>query len=588
MRQASLAAPRCARQAGALRRFAASATAAPEVATATDAAAPVPPGVAGAVVGAVATMKLDAQALAGMTDAEVLNLLNEGALSVHTLESTLGNSTRAVYLRRAHTAAQIDERVPHIVKDVPALEAIEDLPVTDFDTEGFYNQVLGANCESVIGYLPLPVGKVGPLKVDGRELHVPLATTEGALIASTNRGARAITLGGGATTVVTGDGMTRAPLLRMASLADAARIQQYLEDPDNVAKVIAAFNSTTRFGKMVNVKAFNAGRFVFLRFRCKTGDAMGMNMISKGVSAALDAIADEFPGARLLSLSGNACTDKKPSAINWIEGRGKSVTCEAVIPKDVVKKVLKTNVDALVELNVAKNLIGSAVAGSIGGYNAHAANIVSAVFLATGQDVAQNVESSTCMTLMEKDGETGDLICSVTMPSIEVGTVGGGTTLPAQSACLRLLGIKGAADLVPGTHASMLARAVAASVLCGELSLMAALTSGDLVSSHMKLNRKPADAAPTRSFSTKRAASGSDDAEADAAVALEAAGAPSRVVNAFRESGRASYSSAAAVETLRYATASDSPGRAYFKSASMSPAQQRVAAATFEPLLTTP
>ena len=138
----------------------------------------------------------------------------------------------------------------------------------------------------------------------------------------------------------------------------------------------------------------------------------------------------EFPNATLVSLSGNVCSDKKPSAVNWINGRGRSVACEVIIPKAIVEKTLKTTVRNIIDLNINKNLVGSAMAGSLGGFNAHAANIVSAIFLATGNDSAQNVESSTCITLMEANGE--DLHVSVTMPSVEVGTVGGGTTLLAQ------------------------------------------------------------------------------------------------------------------------------------------------------------
>jgi hydroxymethylglutaryl-CoA reductase (NADPH) len=144
-----------------------------------------------------------------------------------------------------------------------------------------------------------------------------------------------------------------------------------------------------------------AGRTLYVRFATSTGDAMGMNMISKGTEKALETMSEYFPEMSVLALSGNYCTDKKPAAINWIEGRGKSVVAEAVIPGKVVKSVLKTTVADLVNLNIKKNLIGSAMAGSIGGFNAHAANILTAMFLATGQDPAQNVESSNCITLME-------------------------------------------------------------------------------------------------------------------------------------------------------------------------------------------
>jgi len=144
-----------------------------------------------------------------------------------------------------------------------------------------------------------------------------------------------------------------------------------------------------------------AGRTLYVRFATKTGDAMGMNMISKGTEAALARMQLEFPTMIVLALSGNYCTDKKPAAINWIEGRGKSIVAEAVIPGKIVESVLKTTVKGLVEVNIKKNLIGSAMAGSVGGFNAHAANILTAIFLACGQDPAQNVESSNCITLME-------------------------------------------------------------------------------------------------------------------------------------------------------------------------------------------
>ncbi|GMF04378.1 unnamed protein product [[Candida] boidinii] len=158
-----------------------------------------------------------------------------------------------------------------------------------------------------------------------------------------------------------------------------------------------------------------------------------MNMISKGVEFALKYMIEEcgFEDMDVISLSGNYCIDKKPAAINWIEGRGKGIVAEARIPKETVQKTLKSDVDALVELNIDKNLVGSAMAGSVGGFNAQAANLVTAIYLATGQDPAQNVESSNCITLMKKL-PNGDLSISVSMPSIEVGTIGGGTVLDPQ------------------------------------------------------------------------------------------------------------------------------------------------------------
>ncbi|KAG6401458.1 hypothetical protein SASPL_138315 [Salvia splendens] len=226
---------------------------------------------------------------------------------------------------------------------------------------------------------------------------------------------------------------------------------------------------------------------------------MGMNMVSKGVQNTLDFLTNQFPDMDVMGISGNYCSDKKPAAVNWIEGRGKSVVCEAVIQGDIVNKVLKTDVASLVELNMLKNLTGSAVAGALGGFNAHASNIVSAIYIATGQDPAQNIESSHCITMMEAVNDGKDLHVSVTMPCIEVGTVGGGTQLASQSACLNLLGVKGANKEAPGSNARLLATIVAGSVLAGELSLMSAIAAGQLVKSHMKYNRSNKDVANIKS-----------------------------------------------------------------------------------------
>jgi len=200
---------------------------------------------------------------------------------------------------------------------------------------------------------------------------------------------------------LTQDCMTRGPAIDFPSIVTAAQAKQWLDSEAGYAEIKAAFELTSRFAKLQRLKTALAGRTLYVRFATTTGDAMGMNMISKGTDKALEVLQARFPEMVILTLSGNYCTDKKPAAINWIEGRGKSVVAEAVIPGAVVKSVLKTSVDVLCNLNMKKNLMGSAMAGSVGGFNAHAANILTAMFLATGQDPAQNVESSNCMTLME-------------------------------------------------------------------------------------------------------------------------------------------------------------------------------------------
>ena len=201
--------------------------------------------------------------------------------------------------------------------------------------------------------------------------------------------------------MLTKDGMTRGPAIDFPSVVMAADAQAWIATEEGYGTIKEAFESTSRFAKLRDLKTAMAGRTLYVRFATATGDAMGMNMISKGTERALDVMRARYPEMDVLALSGNYCTDKKPAAINWIEGRGKSVVAEAVIPGTVVKSVLKTSIGALCNLNVKKNLVGSAMAGSVGGFNAHAANILTAIFLATGQDPAQNVESSNCMTLME-------------------------------------------------------------------------------------------------------------------------------------------------------------------------------------------
>lgn len=421
-----------------------------------------------------------------LSDNEVFQHLVDGSLKDYELEKKLGDYERAVSVRR-----MLYEHL--LEKDLSII------PYQHYD----YNKVFGANCEIVIGYVPIPLGVVGPLVLNGEPIYIPMATTEGCLVASTNRGCKAITAGGGACSVVLRDAITRAPCVRLPSSMRAAALKRWISQPENYEVVEAAFNSTTNFGRLVSIDATVAGRNVYLRFACMSGDAMGMNMVSKGCLKSIEVLEREFPDMELVALSGNMCTDKKPSAINWILGRGKSIVVEAVIPESIVKSVLKCTVHSMIETNRQKNHLGSAMAGSIGGFNAHAANIVTAVYLATGQDPAQNVESSNCITNMELAEDGKSLHVSVTMPSVEVGTVGGGTHLPAQAGCLDICGVRGAAkgpDSMPGDNSRKLAQIVGGAVLAGELSLMAALAANQLVSAHMQHNRKPqTDAAAVHS-----------------------------------------------------------------------------------------
>uniref|UniRef100_A0AAR2KM38 3-hydroxy-3-methylglutaryl coenzyme A reductase n=1 Tax=Pygocentrus nattereri TaxID=42514 RepID=A0AAR2KM38_PYGNA len=410
-----------------------------------------------------------------LSNAEVIGLVENRSILGYRLEAALETPERGVAIRREMLSSKL-----------PQPSALETLPYRDYD----YSKVMGSNCENVIGYVPVPVGVAGPLLLDGKEFYIPMATTEGCLVASTNRGCRAITLSGGASACVLADGMTRGPVVQLPSACRAAEVKSWLESSEGFKVVKEAFDHTSRFARLDRLQISLAGRNLYIRFQSQTGDAMGMNMLSKGTEQGLSRLREQFPDLRVLAVSGNYCTDKKPAAVNWIHGRGKSTVCEATIPAKVVREVLKTSTAALVELNISKNLVGSAMAGSIGGFNAQAANIVAAVYIACGQDPGQTVGSSNCITLMEAVGSDGEDLCiSCTMPSIELGTVGGGTNLPPQQACLQMLGVQGARADCPGENARTLAQVVCATVMAGELSLMAALAAGHLVKSHLTLNR---------------------------------------------------------------------------------------------------
>jgi len=336
------------------------------------------------------------------------------------------------------------------------------------------------NIENMIGAVQIPLGVAGLLKVNGEyadaEYYIPLATTEGALVASVNRGCSVITKSGGANVRVFEDEMTRAPVFKLESLDRTKKFYEWVKSPEIFEQMKTVAEKTTRFGKLLSVKPFVTGTYVYLRFSYDTKDAMGMNMVTIATDAVMHLIEDEF-GAHPITLSGNMCTDKKPASISTILGRGKTVVAEVTIPEEIVKETLKCTPDAMFEVNYSKNLLGSARAGALG-FNAHAANVIAAVYLACGQDAAHVVEGSTAITSMELT-KYGEIHCSVTLPALPVGTVGGGTGLGTQRDCLNILGVAGTGD-IPGINSRKFAEIVASAVLAGEISLIGAQAAGHL------------------------------------------------------------------------------------------------------------
>lgn len=337
------------------------------------------------------------------------------------------------------------------------------------------------NIENMIGTVQIPLGYAGPVRIRGSvangEFLVPLATTEGALLASISRGMSVMNQGSGVRTMVFGDAMTRAPIMKVRDLDHAIEVIDWIDSHGE--EIDDAVSGTTSHGKLIRIDKYPDGRNLFLRFSFETGDAMGMNMATIA-SEAVCRLIEKETGAVMISVSGNMCSDKKPAAINMINGRGKTVVAESRIPKDVVESKLHATAAQITDTNNRKNLVGSSIAGTLGA-NAHAANMVAALYIATGQDPAQVVGAS--MTITTCEDLDGDLYICVRMPVVEVGTVGGGTRLPCQSEALQMIGCLGEGK------AKKLSEIVAATVLAGELSTLAAQAAGQLGSAHQALGR---------------------------------------------------------------------------------------------------
>lgn len=342
--------------------------------------------------------------------------------------------------------------------------------------------------ENSTTFATIPMQQVGPIKITGpivnEEVTVPMATYETPVWPSTGRGARVSMQSGGIQTVIVDERMSRSIAVKAENAEAAVRVlQDVVARKNDVERITQA---TSRFARFQDLHFQIVGNMLYVRLEMTTGDASGHNMVTKAADALMNWMLHEFPELDYVSVSGNFCTDKKVSAVNGILGRGKNVVAELTIPEKICRRYLKTTPEKLVDINIKKNLYGSIIAGGVRTANAHFANMLLAFYLATGQDAANIIEGSQGFVSAETVGS--DLYFAVTLPNLIVGTVGAGKGLEFVEKNLAMMGCK--QERQPGDNARRLAAIAAATVLCGELSLLAALTNpGELMQAHESLER---------------------------------------------------------------------------------------------------
>jgi len=354
--------------------------------------------------------------------------------------------------------------------------------LTHVGSYSFDPAVLPGNIENFLGVAQVPIGLAGPLRVNGEhadgDFYIPLATTEGTLVASYNRGMRLLTEAGGVRATVVDDRMQRAPVFILDDARAARDLAAWIREQHDAIR--SAAESTTSIGRLVEIEQYHVGPLLYLRFDYTTGDAAGQNMVGRATWAACECIVANHPGHPRYVLSGAIDTDKKHSQLNVLRTRGKRVVAEAVIPAALLEQHMGVTPGQLFGMRQISQA-GGILAGS-SNYGAHAANGLAALFIATGQDAANIAESHTAITYAQVL-DNGDYYWSITLPALIVATVGGGTGLPTQRECLEILGCAG-----PGGVAK-LAEICAAVVLAGEVSLASAVLAGDWVTSHERLGR---------------------------------------------------------------------------------------------------
>jgi hydroxymethylglutaryl-CoA reductase (NADPH) len=337
--------------------------------------------------------------------------------------------------------------------------------------------------ENCIGTVKIPVGIAGPLRVRGMfasgDYYVPLATTEAALVASYSRGAHVITEAGGCVSILLHEGVSRTPGFAFRSLVSAGLFAMWCIEHRHELRTAAG--QTTKHGELLDIGVAIEGNHVYLLLEFVTGDASGQNIVTIATQAVCDYIAENSPlKAEYSFVEANLSGDKKATAHSFISVRGKKVSTEVTLPRELVEKRLHTTPVHL-EQYWKMSAVGAIQSGSIG-VQGHFANALAALYIACGQDPACVAESAVGVTRMDVT-QSGDLYVSVTLPSIMVGTVGGGTALPTQAACLNILGMAGAG------HAQALAEICGALALAGEISLTAAICANEFARAHEKLAR---------------------------------------------------------------------------------------------------
>ncbi|WP_207063845.1 hydroxymethylglutaryl-CoA reductase [Motiliproteus sp. SC1-56] len=335
---------------------------------------------------------------------------------------------------------------------------------------------------------PVPMRLVGPVRITGEtvdeELVVPLATYESPLWPSVGRGARVTKLAGGIRATLVDDRMSRSVLLEARDAGQALVALNSLKS--RLPEMNEQVGRSSRFARLIDMHSQQVANMIYLRLEFTTGDASGHNMVTHAADQLIPWILEQYPSLSYVSISANYCSDKKATAVNGILGRGKYVVTEVTIPRELCLRRLKTTPEKVVELNIKKNLIGTLMAGGVRSANAHFANMLLAFYLATGQDAANIVEGS--QGVVHAEVRDGDLYFSATLPNLIMGSVGNGKGLDFVEENLANLGCR--EEREPGENARRLAVICAATVLCGELSLLAAQTNpGELMESHLKLER---------------------------------------------------------------------------------------------------